>query len=94
MDMNLSRDLNVSNARGLHARSATRIIQIIQGYDVQVTFSKDGRSAGGDSILSLLTLDCPQGSVLSAHAEGPDAEACLNELQAFFARHFDEEQGV
>ena len=85
------RRLTLTNSRGLHARSATRIIRLLQEYDCQAWFSKDGQTVEGDSILSLLTLNCPRGSVVEVRAEGPGAEPCLDSLVLLFARNFDED---
>jgi len=66
-------------------------MELIQGFDCEIVFSKDGRQANGDSILSLLTLNCPHGSAVEVEARGPEAAACLEALSGLFARCFDEE---
>ena len=86
-----TRSLTLTNSRGLHARAATRIIQHLQDYPCQVYFAKDGQTVEGDSILSLLTLNCPRGSQVEVRAEGEEAEACLDGLGLLFARNFDED---
>jgi phosphotransferase system HPr (HPr) family protein len=87
----LRRTLTVTNKVGLHARSAAKIIQLIQKYQCQVHLAKDGRMVEGDSILSLLTLNCPRGSMVEVRAEGPEAQLCLDDLSRLFARKFDED---
>ncbi|MBW1713203.1 MAG: HPr family phosphocarrier protein [Deltaproteobacteria bacterium] len=86
-----SRKLVLSNSLGLHARSAARIVRTVQSFDCQVFFSKDGRRAEGDSILALLTLNCPPGSVIEVQAQGRQAMDCLDELGRLFASNFEEE---
>ncbi len=86
-----TRSLSLTNSRGLHARSATRIIQVLQEFKCRVWFAKDGQVVEGDSILSLLTLNCPRGSKVEVRAEGEEAEKCLDKLGLLFARNFDEE---
>ena len=80
----------LNNNRGLHARSAARIIQLIQVYDCKIHFIKGERRVEGDSIISLLTLNCPRGTVLEVEAEGPQAEECLRQLGVLFDRNFGE----
>jgi len=87
----LSRTLTLTNSRGLHARAATRIIQHLQAYPCRAYFAKDGQTVEGDSILSLLTLNCPRGSKVEVRVEGEGAAACLEGLGRLFARNFDEE---
>ncbi len=89
--LSVSRKLTLTNSRGLHARSATRIIQVLQEFDCRAWFAKDGQVVEGDSILSLLTLNCPRGSVVEVSAQGPQAEPCLDKLGLLFARNFDED---
>ncbi len=86
-----TRKLTLTNTRGLHARSATRIIQLLQQFECKAWFVKNGQTVEGDSILSLLTLNCPRGSVVEVRVEGSQAEECLDELGLLFARNFDEE---
>jgi len=83
--------LVVECSLGLHARSAAKIVALTQGFDCEIVFSKDGHQADGDSILALLTLNCPHGAAVEVEAWGPEAPACLEALSGLFARCFDEE---
>jgi phosphocarrier protein len=55
-------------------------------------FCKDGLQADGGSILSILSLDAPQGSQLTVKVQGPDGRELLKALQELFADGFGEEQ--
>jgi phosphocarrier protein len=81
----------LKNRYGLHARSAAKIVELIQKHDSQVTFSKEGHKVDGDSIISLLTLDCPPGSRIEVEAKGEDSIALIEAMVELFARNFDEE---
>lgn len=82
--------LNVGNELGLHARVAARIAETVQRYDCQVMLVKDGVEADGASILSILTLDAPQGSRLTAEACGEQADQVLKALEELFNNGFGE----
>jgi phosphocarrier protein len=82
--------LDVGNELGLHARVAARIAETVQRYDCQVTLIKDGIEADGASILSILTLDAPRGSRLTAQASGDQAGEVLEALLGLFASGFGE----
>ncbi|EPC03809.1 phosphate ABC transporter permease [Litchfieldella anticariensis FP35 = DSM 16096] len=86
-----SRELTLINKRGLHARAATRLVQCCQPYQACVTVSHKGRDADAANIMSLLMLAAPCGSVLTVNAEGEDAEAVLDALEALVETRFDEE---
>lgn len=86
-----SRELTLINKRGLHARAATRLVQCCQPYQASVTVSHNGQAADASNIMALLMLAAPCGSVLSIDAEGRDAEAVLEALEALIEARFDEE---
>jgi len=55
-----------------------------------VTVSKDDESVNGKSIMGLMMLAAGQGSRLRFSAKGKEATALLDEMDALFARKFDE----
>lgn len=87
-----SRDLTLTNKRGLHARAATRLVMCCQPYAATVTVSHGSREANASNIMSLLTLAAPCGSTLTVSAEGDDADAVLDAVCALVEARFDEEQ--
>jgi phosphotransferase system HPr (HPr) family protein len=87
----IERKLPVNNGLGLHARVAARIAETIKQYDCTVTLSKDDLEVDGDSVLSILTLDAPMGTVLLAKAQGDQAEEALSALENLFSERFGEE---
>ena len=86
-----TRHLVLNNQYGMHARCAAKIVELVQNYQSQVFFSKDGRKVEGRSILALLTLNCPRGSEVEVEVVGQDAEALLEAATDLFARNFDED---
>jgi phosphocarrier protein len=52
--------------------------------------TKDDEVVNGKSIMGLMMLAAGQGSRLKFSVKGKDAEAFLNEMEALFARKFDE----
>ena len=45
--MTVSKELLIINKRGLHARASAKFVQTVDGYDAEVTVSKDGMTVGG-----------------------------------------------
>ena len=86
----LERELEIVNRLGLHARASAKLVQTLGPYDATVLLSFRGRQINAKSIMGLMTLAAPRGSVLRASAEGPDADAALAALAELFARRFDE----
>ena len=84
------RQLTIVNRRGLHARASARFVKCAEAFDCEVTVTKDGQSVGGTSIMGLMTLAAAPGSTIELKAEGPQANAALDALQALIADGFGE----
>ncbi len=77
------------NPLGLHARPSARLVHLLAPFDAQIWLSHRGREINAKSIMGLMMLAAPQGAVLRARAEGPQAEAALAALVDAFAKGFD-----
>jgi phosphotransferase system HPr (HPr) family protein len=83
-------ELWVENRLGLHARPAAQITALAQQFDATISLEKDGAEADARELLSLLALDCPQGTRLVLKAAGPQAREAAKALTSLFARKFGE----
>jgi len=83
--------LTLTNRLGLHARAAAVFVRALTGLNAQVTVSWEGRSVNGRSVLELMTLGAPQGSILEVQVSGPDADAALAALTTVVENRFYEE---
>jgi phosphocarrier protein len=86
------RNVTIINRRGLHARASARFVKCAEGFDCEVTVSKDGQSVGGTSIMGLMMLAAGPGSTIHVTAEGPEADAALAALSALIADKFGEDE--
>ena len=86
----LSRDIEIVNKRGLHARAAARFVQLAEKFDAEVSVAKDATAVGGTSIMGLMMLAAGIGSTIRIAAEGPEAEAAVAALCALVADRFGE----
>jgi phosphocarrier protein len=87
----LNAQLTLTNAQGLHARAAAAFVRALSGFSAQVLVSWDGRTVNGRSILDLMTLGAPQGSVLEVQVRGADAREALDALTRVVEARFYEE---
>jgi phosphocarrier protein len=86
-----AREFTVQNRMGIHTRPAAQIVRLANRYpDVEITVSKDDESVNGKSIMGLMMLAAGLGSKLRFSAKGKDSAALLAEMEALFARKFDE----
>ena len=75
--------VTIRNRLGMHARAATRFVQLASKYPCEVGLSKDGQRVNGKSIMGVLMLVASVGSVVTIDCKGPqadDAGAALVEL--------------
>jgi phosphocarrier protein HPr len=88
--MPLSRELEILNKRGLHARASAKFVKCVERFEAEVTVSRLGETVGGRSIMGLLTLAAAQGTSIIVAARGVQAKEVLDALDALIANRFDE----
>jgi phosphocarrier protein len=86
----ITRDIAIINKLGLHLRAAAQFVQTANRFRCDVTVAKDGRAVNGKSIMGVMTLVAIQGSKISVSANGDDAQACLDALDALAGNRFGE----
>ncbi|MBM4263288.1 MAG: HPr family phosphocarrier protein [Deltaproteobacteria bacterium] len=88
----VAKKLEIKNKLGLHARASALLVQTVNKFSSQVTFSAEGQSADGRSILGVMTLGCPQGSTILVEAQGDDAERVVKAIEKLIDARFNEDQ--
>jgi phosphocarrier protein HPr len=84
--------LEIKNKLGLHARAAALLVQTVNKFAAQVSFSKDGQTADGRSIMGVLTLAATQGSKIQVEASGEDAERAVRAIERLISNKFNENE--
>jgi phosphocarrier protein HPr len=88
--MEVTRSFTIQNSLGMAARhSANFVLTVRKGKsEVKVTKEGDDYVANGESILGLLSLACPKGTVITVTADGEDAENVIEALGELIAKGF------
>ncbi len=81
-------EITIKNRLGLHARPASRFAQLASEFNSDIYLVRDGEAVDGKSILEILTIACPQGSVLTLTADGEDAGEAVEALRELVAGCF------
>ncbi len=84
----LERHITIINEEGLHARPAAMFVKTSNSYSSEVWVSKDGEQVNGKSILGVMMLAAEKGAVITVSADGEDAEAALDAIEALVAGGF------
>jgi phosphocarrier protein HPr len=87
----ITRELDIINQRGLHARASAKFVKCAESFDANITVSRDGQTVPGTSIMGLMMLAASMGTSVSVEASGPQAEAAMQALEKLLASKFDEE---
>ena len=86
----LTKELVVQNKMGIHARPAAMVVRITNKFKAEVFVEKGDEKVNGKSIMGLMMLAAGSGSKVRFIVNGPDGAAMIAELEALFARKFDE----
>ena len=84
-------ELKIQNQLGLHARPAALFVQMTNRFKSKVKVIKDDMEVDGKSIMGLLMLAAPLGTVLKVIVTGEDEQQLVDQLIQLFASKFGEE---
>ena len=86
----LTREVEIINKKGLHARAASKLVQLATRYASRIQLNRDGQKSDGKSILGVLVLAAHMGCKLVITIEGEDEQAAMDALCDLINRKFDE----
>ncbi len=89
--MQIEQSFVIGNELGLHARAATRLVQVANRFEAEVEIEKDGQAVNGKSIMGVLMLMAAKGTTIIIRSDGDDAPAAVKALGELIDRKFDEE---
>ena len=87
----VSRDVAITNQRGLHARASAKFVNLASGLDAQIEVEKDGNRVSGTSIMGLMMLGAAMGDTITIHVQGDQAEEALAKLTSLVEERFGED---
>jgi phosphocarrier protein HPr len=82
--------LKIQNELGLHARAATKLVQLATKYPCELTITKDGHEVNGKSIMGVLMLVASKGSTVTLRAKGDRAQEAVDAVAALIDDKFGE----
>ena len=80
------------NKLGLHARAAAKLVHLAKTFTSEVRLGKEGDFVDGKSIMSVLLLAAPVGTVLDLQVDGEDEEQAFTAIRKLIAERFGEEE--
>jgi len=80
----------IVNQLGLHARAATKLVQLASKFPCDVEIAREDQSANGKSVMGVLLLCGSKGTVLEVRARGDRAQECVEAIGELIADRFGE----
>lgn len=87
----LSREIPITNKRGLHARASAKFVQMVERFNADITVTRNGETVGGTSIMGLMMLSAGPGTSIMVAAKGAEAQAALDAITELVTNKFGEE---
>ncbi len=85
-------EILIVNPLGLHARAAAQLVRVAGRYSSRIMLRRNSpeAEANAKSMLDVLTLAAPAGSVLTILADGVDEVEAVEEIKLLFSSGFGE----
>jgi phosphocarrier protein len=85
-----SAKFTIVNNLGLHARAATKLVQLASRFPCEVEVANADQAANGKSVMGVLLLCGSRGTVVEVRATGDRAQECVNAIGELIANKFGE----
>ena len=86
----MEKKIIISNRLGLHARAASKLVQLTNKFVSEIKISKGHITANGKSILGLLSLAASINTEIIVEVNGSDENEALREIEELFNNKFGE----
>ena len=90
--MPVSRDIEIINKLGMHARAAAKFVKLASAFDSLIEIERQGRRVNGKSIMGVMMLAASKGSTVTIYADGKDEEDSIDQLEQLIKNRFDEDE--
>jgi phosphocarrier protein HPr len=82
----------VKNRLGLHARAATKLVQLAAKFPCEITVGRAGQTANAKSVMGVLLLCGSKGTKLDIEANGASAQEAVDKLGQLIDARFGEDE--
>lgn len=90
--MRVESTVEIVNKLGLHARAATKLVQLSNEFESEITLQQGDNQAPANSVLALMMLESSQGKNVTVICDGSDAEKALEAVTQLIQNKFDENE--
>ncbi len=90
--MSKSKDIEIINKLGMHARAAAQFVQLASSFSAHIELEKNGQRVNGKSIMGVMMLAAGKGSTITLHAKGEDENKSIDSLERLINDRFNENE--
>ena len=90
--MQISKEVEIINKLGMHARAAAKFVQLATKFGCDIDLERSSKRVNGKSIMGVMMLAASKGTLITIHADGDDAETGVEQLEALINNRFDEDE--
>ncbi len=89
--MSVSKELEIKNRKGLHARAAAAFVKTAESFGAKIDVERLGQKVSGCSIMGLMMLAASQGTTIKVTASGDDEQQAMEAISSLVDDKFGEE---
>jgi len=82
----------IINNLGLHARAATKLVQLASTFPCEIEIAREGQKANAKSVMGVLLLCGAKGTVVEVTARGPSCQEAVTAIGRLIGSKFGESQ--
>jgi phosphocarrier protein len=80
----------IVNNLGLHARAATKLVQLASRFACDIEIAREGQKANAKSVMGVLLLCGAKGTFVEVTARGPSSDEAVQAIGSLIASKFGE----
>lgn len=84
------KEMLIQNQLGLHTRAATKLVQLANQFDAEITIKQGEKQANANNIMALLMLESSMGKHIEVHTQGKEAQSAMDAIEDLINKKFDE----
>ncbi len=88
----ISREIEIINKLGLHARASAKLTQLAGKFQSEVWMSRNQERVNAKSIMGVMMLAAGMGTTVTLETDGPDEQAAMDALAELISARFGESE--
>ncbi len=88
----ITKDIEIINKLGLHARASAKLTQLAAKFQCEVWMTREGRRVNAKSIMGVMMLAAGKGATITLETDGADEQECVDALAQLIDARFGESE--